>query len=148
MAFFSSGNWDPYVNFEYRIQNHFCVILGGWDISKPKWESEMAWSGPSSARLVSRCPHWPLPVPDNLWETSLGNLGPLRASQGMTRPASSQLGHLKAILVLWGPLQISMNIILSISIVLQISQPPNIVQKWFCIQNLHMDISFQKKQTV
>ena len=44
-----------------------------------------------------------------------------------------------------------MNINLPISelhFVLQISQPPNITQKWFCIQNLHMDISFQKKQTV
>ena len=29
---------------------------------------------------------------------------------------------------------------------LQISQPPNITQKWFCIQNLHMDLSFQKKK--
>ena len=47
--------------------------------------------------------------------------------------------------------QVSMNINLSISephFVLQISQPPNIAQKWFCIQNLHMDISLQKKQTV
>ena len=29
---------------------------------------------------------------------------------------------------------------------LQISQPPNITQKRFCIQNLHMDLSFQKKK--
>ena len=69
------------------------------------------------------CPYWPLPGPG--------------ASLGMTWSVSSQLGHLKAILVLWGPLQISMNINLSISelhFVLQIYQTPDIAQKWFCIQ--------------
>ena len=30
--------------------------------------------------------------------------------------------------------------------VLQISQPPNIAQKWFFTQNLHMGLSFQKKK--
>ena len=75
--------------------------------------------------------------------------GPLRASQGMTRPVSSQLGHLKAILVLLGPLQVSMKINLSISephFVLQISQPPNITHKLFCIQNLHMGDFSQPQQ--
>ena len=28
----------------------------------------------------------------------------------------------------------------------QISQPPNIGQKWVCIQNLQMDLSFQEKK--
>ena len=23
------------------LQNHLCLILGGWDIGKPKWDSEM-----------------------------------------------------------------------------------------------------------
>ena len=32
--------------------------------------------------------------------------------------------------------------------VLQISQPPKIAEKWFCIQNLHMDLSFQEKKTI
>ena len=32
--------------------------------------------------------------------------------------------------------------------VLQISQRPNIAQKWFCTQNLNMRLSFQKKKTV
>ena len=114
----SSENWYPHVNFEYRTM---CVILGGWDICKPKWDSEtdtiilvMTLSGLSSARLASRCPYGPLIGPDNPWETSVGIFGPLRASQGMTRPVGSQLGHLKAILVLWGLLQVSMNIHLSI----------------------------------
>ena len=31
--------------------------------------------------------------------------------------------------------------------VFQISQPPNIVQKWICILNLQMDLSFQEKKT-
>ena len=84
-------------------------------------------------------------------QSSFGHFGPLRTSQGMTRPVGSQLGHLKAILVLWGPLQVSMNINSSISethFVLQISQPLNIAQKLFCIQNFHTDLSFQKKKTV
>ena len=68
----------------------------------------------------------------------------------MTRPVSGQMGHLKAILVLSGPLLVSMNMNLSISephFVLQISQPTNIAQKRLCIQNLYMDLSFQKKKT-
>ena len=42
-----------------------------------------------------------------------------------------------------------MNINLSPSephFIFQISQPPNIGQKWFCIQNLQMDLSFQEKK--
>ena len=30
--------------------------------------------------------------------------------------------------------------------VLQISQPPKINEKWVCIQNLHMDLSFQEQK--
>ena len=44
-----------------------------------------------------------------------------------------------------------MNINLSTSeppFVFQISQSSNIGQKWFCIQNLQMDFSFQEKKTV
>ena len=32
--------------------------------------------------------------------------------------------------------------------ILQISHPPKIAQKWFCIKTLQMDISFQKKKKV
>ena len=42
-----------------------------------------------------------------------------------------------------------MNMYLSIPeprIVSLISQPPKIAQNWFCIQNLHMYLSFQKKK--
>ena len=35
-----------------------------------------------------------------------------------------------------------------INFVSQISQPRGIAQKWFCIQYLRMDLSFQQKQTV
>ena len=66
----------------------------------------------------------------------------------MTRPVSGQLGHLKAILVLSGALQVSMNMNLSIlepHFVMQISEPPNIAEKRICIQNLDMGLSFQKK---
>ena len=44
-----------------------------------------------------------------------------------------------------------MNMNLSVSepnFVLQISQPPDIAEILFCIQNLHMNLSFQKKKTV
>ena len=52
---------------------------------------------------------------------------------------------------LWGPLQVSMNMDLSFpepGFVSQISQSPKIAQNWFCIQNLHMNLSFQEKKTI
>ena len=110
----------------------------------------MTWSGLNSAKLAPRCTNWPLSGAGHPWKTSLGNFGPLRASQGMIRPVKGQLGYLKAILVLWETLQISMNMNLSIlepDFVLYISQPPYIAQKWFCIQKLLMDLSFQRKKT-
>ena len=45
----------------------------------------------------------------------------------------------------------SINLNLSTSephFVFQISLLPNIAQKWFCMQNMCMDLSFQKKKTV
>ena len=44
-----------------------------------------------------------------------------------------------------------MNLNLSTSepyFVFQISQPPNLAQIWFCIQNLHMDLSFKGKKQI
>ena len=38
------------------------------------------------------------------WDSETDNFGPLRVSQGMTRPVGSQLGHLKANLALLRPL--------------------------------------------
>ena len=144
--------------WKFWVQNHFCTILGDWDIYKIKSDSEMdkvksgiILSGLNSDRLAPRCTNWPLSGPGHPWETSLGNSGPLRASQDMIRSVRVEMGHLRAILVLWGTLQVSMNMNLSISepnFVLQISQSPNNAQKWFCIQNLLMGLSFQKKKTV
>ena len=132
---------------KFWMQNQFCAILEGLDIWKTKWDSGsekyifiLTWSGPHCTRVALRCCDWPLSGLDTPWKTSWGNLGPLKASKGMTSPVRSHSGHLKATLVLWGPLQVSMNMYLSISeprFVLQISQPPKIVQNWFCIQNLH-----------
>ena len=48
-------------------------------------------------------------------------------------------------------LSVSINLNLSISqpyFVFQISQPPNMAQKWFCIQHSQMDLSFQERKTV
>ena len=84
-------------------------------------------------------------------DTLKGLKGPKLVSQGWPGPDRSQLGHLRANLALIRPLQIIPDMTLSISesyFVYQISQAPNIAQKWFCIQNLHMDLSFQKKKTV
>ena len=110
--------------------------------------SGIIWSGFNSARLDLRCTNWPLCGPGHPWETSLSNSGPLRASQGMIRSVRVELGHLKAILVLWGTLQVSMNMNLSISepnFVLQISQSPNIAQKWFCIPYIWILVFRRKK---
>ena len=93
---------------KFWIQNQFCAILGGWDICKTKPGSEidkyifiLTWSGPHCLRVALRCPDWPLSGPDTPWETSWGNLGPLRASWDMTRPARASQG----LFVLWGPLR-------------------------------------------
>ena len=60
-------------------------------------------------------------------------------------------GQLEVTSGLSGTIPVSMNMIFIDSVihfVLQISQPRGIAQKWFCIQYLRMDISFQQKQTV
>ena len=106
-----------------------------------KWSSqhqsglEMTRLAPDWPGHTLRGPHRPQVAPTGLLEVS--------------RQLRSQSGHLKATLRLWGPLQVSMNIYLSISepgFVLQISQPPKIAQNWFGIQNWHMDLSFQRKK--
>ena len=66
-------------------------------------------------------------------------------------PIKDQLGCPEASQRLQVPLQASMNINLFTSetpIVSQISQPPEIIQKWFCIHNLPMNLSFQRKKIV
>ena len=76
---------------------------------------------------------------------------PNLVSQGWPGPDRSQSGHLGAKMTLLRPLLAIPNMTLTISephFVFQISKPPNIAQKWFCIQSLHMDLSFQKKKTV
>ena len=88
--------------------------------------------------------------------TSLNNLEPLINCQlGTIRfnqwPVFDILGYNEAALTQQALLLASMNLNMSASgphSVFQISQPPDIAQKWFCIQNLEIDISFQKKQTV
>ena len=96
---------------KFWIQNHLCVLLGGWDICKPKWDSEtdtiilvMTWSGLSCARLASRCPYWSLPGLYNPWETSLGNFGPHRVwpgqsavSWGISRPVWYCENHFRSV---------------------------------------------------
>ena len=73
-----------------------------------------------------------------------------------TRPTNNHLGAIRVQLAELGtkfvvlrPLWDSMNMSWSVSeshFVLWIFRPPNIAQKWFCIQNLRMDLSFQGKK--
>ena len=139
---------------KFWVQNHFCVILGGWDICKTKMASEiqkfifiLTWSGPHSTGMALRCPNWPLTGLEALRGLKLPKLVP----QGLTGPVRCQSGHFEVNLTLLRSLQVIPNLTLSVSephFVLQISHLPNMAQKWFCTQNLHMGLSFQKKKTV
>ena len=74
-----------------------------------------------------------------------------KGPKGCLGPIRGQSWHLEAHLALLLPLQVIPSMTLSSSeshFVFQISQPPNIGQKLFCIQNLQMDISFQEEKTV
>ena len=76
---------------------------------------------------------------------------PKLVSQGLPGPVRGHSRHLEANLALIRPLQAIPNMTLSIlelHFVLQISQPTIIAQKWFCIQNLHLDLSCQIKKKV
>ena len=149
---FYSENWDPYVNFEYRT--NFVLFSGAEKFTKQnivvvdKYIFILTWSCPHITRVVLRWPDGLLTGPIITSEPLRGPKLPQLVSQGVSGPLSGQSGHLKATLRQWGPLQVSINMYLSISepgFVLQISQPPKIAQNWFCIQNLHKDLSFQKK---
>ena len=144
---------------KFQIQNQFCANLGGWDIYKTKPGSRiekyifiLTWGGPHRTRVPLRWPDWLLTAPVIPWEALRGPQLPQLVAQGVSWPHRGQSGHLNATLMLWGPPQASVNMYLNISepgFNLQISQPPKIAQNWFCIQNLHMDPSFQgKKQFV
>ena len=143
---------------KFCIQNHFCAILWGWDICKTKWGSEihkfifiLTWSGPHNTGMARWCPNWPLTGLVIPWEALRGPKLPKLVSQGLAGPVRCQSGHLEVNLTLLRPLQVIPNLTLSVSesnFVLQISHLPNIAQKWFCTQNLHMGLSFQKKKTV
>ena len=153
--FFSSENWDPYVNFKYRT--NFCYCRGLRYLQKKtrfrnrqvhihtdlKWSSQYQ-SGLEMTWLAPDCPGHTLRGPQ-------GPQLPQLVSQGVPWPLRGQSGHLKATLMLWGPPQAIVNMYLYISepgLNLQISHPPKIAQNWFCIQNLHMVPSFQKKKTI
>ena len=142
------------VNFECRT--NFVRFLGGWDICKTKRGSEidkyifiLTWSGPHNTKVALRCPEWLLTGLVIPLEAFRGPKLPQLVFQGVSRPLRGQSQHLKATLVQWGPLQVSMNMYFSepeSHFVFQISRPSKIAQNWFCIQNLHMDLSFQKKE--
>ena len=84
-----------------------------------------------------RGPKGPKVAKTGLSEVYWASQVPVTVSQGQTDTAR--------------PLQVIPNLTLSASeshFVLQISPLPNIEQKWFCTQNLHMGLSFQRKKTV
>ena len=77
-----------------------------------------------------------------------GYLRGCRCQSGVSQRSVCQL---EASVMFLDPLQTNIKINFSVSkpyFVLTISRPPKIAQKWFCIQNLRMDLSFQKKKTV
>ena len=79
---------------------------------------------------------------------SNGQLGLLRINHW---PVWDLLGYPEATLRLQVQLSANINLNLSISqpyFVFQISKPPNIILKWFCIQNLQIDLRFQEKRMV
>ena len=74
----------------------------------------------------------------------------LRIIQG---PVLDLLGYPEAEATLRLQVQLSVSINLNLSIsqpyfVFKISQPPNMAQKWLCIQRSQMDLSFQERKTV
>ena len=150
--------WKSRYICKFWIQNQFCAILGDWDICKTKPGSEIdqyifirTWNGPHSTRVALRWPDWLLTGPVIPWEAHRGPKLPQLLAQRVSGQLRGQSRHLKTTLRLWGSLQVNRNMNLSISkpgFGLQISQPPKIAQNWGCIQNSHMDLSFQKKQTV
>ena len=101
------------IHIKFRIQNHFCAILRGWDICKTKSVSEidkfifiLTWSGRHSTSMALRCPNW-LPTglvtlrgPKGPKDANTGlscviwtNQGPVRASWGQSGTAETTLGH-------------------------------------------------------
>ena len=86
--------------------------------------------------------------------TLRGPKGPKVAQTGLSGVSWARQGPVSASqanLVLLRPFQVIPNMTLSISephFAWQIFQPPNIAQKWFCIQSLHMDLGFQKEKMV
>ena len=146
--------WKLSSIWKFLTQNQFFPISGGRIICKTKPGSKIdkyifirTWSSPHSTIVALRGPDQLLTGPAILWEALRGPKLPQLVSQGVSWPLRGLSGHLKATLMLWGPPQASVNMYLYISepgFNLQISQPPEIAQNWFCIQNLHMDPSFQK----
>ena len=150
--FFSSENWETYINLEYKT--NFVRFWGAEIFGKQYGVLEYTSTQSFWPEVVLTLPEWPwdiLTVPC-VAQTPLGRpVGATWGPLGPLRSVRNQSGHLKATLVLWGPLQVSMNVYLSLPeprFVSLISQPPKIAQNWFCIQNLHMYLSFQKKKTV
>ena len=138
---------------KFWIQNYFCAILRGWDISKTKWGSEidrfifilnLKWPSQhqNCLEMSQLTADWP-------GHSLMGPKLPKLVSQGLHERVRGHSRHLEAKLALLKPLLVIPNMPLSIlepNVVLRISQSLNIAQKWFCIKNLHMDLSFQKKK--
>ena len=133
---------------KYWKQNHFCVILGGWDIYKTKCGSEtyqfifkLSHSGLKTAKFAPSSTNWLKTSPDSSQVAPSGPSNPIWLFY---------LDHFQNLwelffkfLKFW-----SESIKQESHFVLQISRPPTIAQKWFCIKNLRMELSFQEKKTI
>ena len=149
-------SWKLKFICRFWIQNHFCPILEDWDIWKTKGGSEvdklifiLTRNSTCGSRLVSANHKRPQTGPCFILSTPYWSLLELFKFVNKFHIffifiALQNLQQLK-ILRIFGSITSTYH---KSHFVLQISWLPKIVQKWFCIQNLRMDLSFQEKKTV
>ena len=115
--------------------------MGFWNGQGHIW-NDLKWS--YHCQIGLKIPYWPLIGPDNPWETRLDYFAHLRPFQGMNRPVSmsrpfwcweDHFSQYEYEFVYFGTPFCFPNI-----------SAPNIAQKWFSFHNVHMDLSFQKKE--
>ena len=100
-------------------------------------------SGPHSTKKALRCPDW---LPTGLVisrEALRGPKLPQLVSQGVSGPVGASQGHSRAVRTTSDQYEYVPVFSGTPLFVLKISQLPKVAQNWFCIQNLHMDFSFQ-----
>ena len=136
---------------KFLIQNQICAILGAEIFAKQNWVQQKKTSTYLYyPKVVLTDSAWPWDAPSEWPEHPLRDWGQLGASEGLSgydraskvisRPLWCWWEHFMSILI-WTCL--FRKFVLSFKHL----NPPKIANNWFCIYNLHMDLSFQKKKT-